>query len=70
MAYPPSGGRIKVSPPEVGLALVPVGYGIHCLRTGHALMFGRNSNLDFTRIYPQLARTATNDVKALLLLHH
>jgi len=33
----------------VGLALVPIGYGIHCLLTGHAKFFGRRgSHLDLT----------------------
>ena len=30
----------------VGLALVPIGYGVHCLQTGHATFFGRNSDLE------------------------
>ena len=48
LAYPPSGGRIKMWLLGVGLAIVPIGYGIHCLHTGHALLFGRNQNLDVT----------------------
>jgi hypothetical protein len=30
------------------LALIPIGYGIHCLHTGHAVLLGQNSNLDVT----------------------
>ena len=48
LAYPPSGGRIKMWLLGIGLALVPVGYGIYCLHSGHALLFGRNANLDAT----------------------
>lgn len=48
LAYPPSGGRFKMWLLGVGLALLPIGYGIHCLRTGHALLLGENSNLDVT----------------------
>lgn len=29
-----------------GLALIPIAYGIHCLRTGHSILLGQNSNLD------------------------
>lgn len=32
----------------IGLALAPIGYGIHCLRTGHAIFLGQYSNLDIT----------------------
>ena len=48
LAYPPSGGRIKMWLLGAGLALVPIGYGVHCLRTGHAVLFGQNSDLDVT----------------------
>ena len=48
LAYPPSGGRIKMWLLGVGLALVPIGYAIHCLHTGHALLFGQNADLDVT----------------------
>lgn len=48
LAYPPSGGRIKMWLLGVGLALIPVGYGVRCLLTGHALLIGRNSNPDIT----------------------
>ncbi len=30
----------------VGLALIPLGYGVHCLFTGHSRFFGRRSHLD------------------------
>jgi hypothetical protein len=47
LSYPPSGGRLKMWLFGVGLALIPIGYGIHCLRTGHARFFGdRGENLD------------------------
>ena len=48
LAYTPSGGRAKMWVLGVALALVPAGYGIYCLRTGHALMFGQNDDLDVT----------------------
>lgn len=32
----------------VGLALIPAGYGIRCLITGHALLLGQNQDLDVT----------------------
>jgi hypothetical protein len=48
LAYPPSGGRLKMWLLGIGLALIPVGYGIHCLRTRHALLFGQDSDLDVT----------------------
>jgi len=48
LAYPPSGGRIKMWLLGVGLALVPIGYGIYCWRIGHAFLFGEDSNLDVT----------------------
>jgi hypothetical protein len=48
LAYPPTGGRGKMLFLGIILALVPAGYGIYCLRTGHALMFGQNADLDVT----------------------
>jgi hypothetical protein len=48
LAYTPSGGRVKMWLLGIVLALFPVGYGIYCLRTGHALMFGQNQDLDVT----------------------
>ncbi len=30
----------------IGFALIPLGYGVHCLFTGHARFYGRHSNLD------------------------
>ena len=42
LAYPPSGGRVKMCLLGIGLALVPIGYGIHCLLTLHALLPGEN----------------------------
>ncbi len=47
IAYPPSGGRLKMWLLGAGLALIPLGYGTHCLFTGHARLFGRSAtNLD------------------------
>jgi len=37
----PSGGRLKMWLLGVGLALIPICYGIRCLQTGHATFFGR-----------------------------
>ncbi len=43
----PSGGRAKMWLAGVGFALVPAGYGVHCLRTGHAWLPGQyGSGLD------------------------
>ncbi len=47
LAHAPSGGRVKMWLLGVGLALVPLGYGVHGLLTGHARFFGRRgSHLD------------------------
>jgi len=49
LAYPPSGGRATMWLMGIGLAIVPVGYGIRCLFTEHATLWGRyNSQLDLT----------------------
>ncbi|HEU5069824.1 MAG TPA: hypothetical protein VFV96_05335 [Verrucomicrobiae bacterium] len=49
LANAPSGGRVKMWLLGFGLALIPIGYGIHCLRTGHTKFFGDNgSDLDLT----------------------
>jgi hypothetical protein len=48
LAYPPTGGRLKMWFLGVGLALIPVAYGAYCLRTGYALLFGQNQNLEVT----------------------
>jgi hypothetical protein len=42
LAYAPSGGRIKMALLGIGLAVIPLGYGAHCLLTGHARFFGRS----------------------------
>ena len=44
LAYPPTGGRIKMWLLGVGFALIPLGYGVHCLFTGHALFFGQDDS--------------------------
>ena len=46
LAYAPSGGPLKMWLLGIGLALIPLGYGGHCLVTGHALFFGRDSTLE------------------------
>jgi hypothetical protein len=47
LAHSPSGGRLKMWLVGVGVALIPVGYGIHCLMTGQARLPGRyGSSLD------------------------
>ena len=47
LAYSPSGGRIKMWLLGVGFALIPIGYGVHCLFTGQARFFGqRATHLD------------------------
>src|SRR5689334_23372271 len=49
LSHSPSGGRFKMWLLGVGLALIPIYYGIHCLQTGHARFFGgRSGNLDLT----------------------
>ena len=45
----PSGGPFKMWLLGVGLALIPLGYGVRCLFTGHAHFFGRySSGLDLS----------------------
>jgi len=45
----PSGGPLTMWLAGVGIALIPLGYGMHCLHTGHARFFGRRfSHLDLT----------------------
>jgi hypothetical protein len=47
LAYAPSGGRLKMWLLGVGLALIPLGYGLRCLSTGQARFFGqRGSHID------------------------
>ena len=47
LAYTPSGGRLKMWLCGVGVALIPLGYGAHCLRTGQARFFGeQDSHID------------------------
>ena len=47
LAYAPSGGRVKMWLLGVGFAVIPLGYGVQCLHTGHARFFGRGgSHLD------------------------
>jgi hypothetical protein len=47
LAYAPEGGRVKIWLLGVGLALIPIIYGIHCLITKHATIFGsRGTDLD------------------------
>jgi len=47
LAYAPSGGRVKMWLLGVGFAVIPLGYGVHCLLKGHARFFGRGgSHLD------------------------
>jgi hypothetical protein len=48
LAYSPSGGHAKMWGLGVGLAFVPIGYGIRCLFTGHATLIGQNGDLDVT----------------------
>ena len=47
LSYSPSGGRVKMWLLGAGMALVPIGYGVRCLQTGHATFFGsRGSHLN------------------------
>jgi hypothetical protein len=49
LSHSPSGGRFKMWLLGVGLALVPVKYGVGCLQSGHATLFGNHvSRLDLT----------------------
>jgi hypothetical protein len=43
LPYPPSGGRVKMWLLGVGLAVIPIGYGIQCILVRHALLFGSHS---------------------------
>ena len=43
----PSEGRVKAWLMGVGMAFIPLGYGVYCLTTGHTRLFGRrHSHLD------------------------
>ena len=46
LSYAPSGGRPKMWLMGVGVALIPIVYGIHCLTTGEARFFGSRDSLD------------------------
>jgi len=46
LAGTPSGGCIKMWLLGAGLALIPLGYGVRCLFTGHACFFGSRAHLD------------------------
>jgi hypothetical protein len=44
LAYGPSGGRLKMWLAGVGMAILPAGYGIHCLFAGRAVLPGQNGD--------------------------
>lgn len=47
-AFSPSGGRIKAWLLGIGLALLPIGYGISCIVAGHSTFFGnRGARFEF-----------------------
>jgi hypothetical protein len=47
-AYEPTGGASTMWIFGVGVALIPLVYGIHCLITRHAILFGKqHSNANF-----------------------
>jgi len=47
LAYAPSGGRIKMWLVGVGVALIPLWYGLQCVLTEHARLWGEHgTNLD------------------------
>ena len=49
LSHSPSGGRLKMWLLGVGLALIPIYYGIRCLQTGHTAFLGsRGGRLDLT----------------------
>jgi hypothetical protein len=49
LSHAPSGGRLKMWLLGVGLALIPIYYGIRCLQAGHATFFGsRGAHLELT----------------------
>jgi hypothetical protein len=48
LAYPPSGGPVKMCLLGIGVALIPFIYGAHCLLSGRALLFGQNGNMRVT----------------------
>jgi hypothetical protein len=48
LAYPPSGGPVKMCLLGIGVALIPFIYGAHCLLSGRALLFGQNGNMKVT----------------------
>lgn len=48
LGYEPVGGPLKMWLAGVLLALIPLVYGLYCLRTGQAIFFGKNGHLDLT----------------------
>jgi hypothetical protein len=42
LSHSPSGGRVNMWLLGVGLALLPLGYGVQCLLTGQARLWGSN----------------------------
>ena len=44
LAYAPSGGCVKMWLLGVGLALIPLSYGVHCLLIKHARLWGRRGS--------------------------
>lgn len=49
LAHAPSGGRLKMWLLGVGLALIPIYYGIRCMQAGRTTFFGtRGARLELT----------------------
>lgn len=48
LACSPTGGPIKMWLMGVGVALIPLIYGVHCLFSGHAILFGHQGDMDVT----------------------
>ena len=44
LAYSPVGGRLKIWLAGVVCALIPIGYGVYCLRTGRAWFPGQHGS--------------------------
>jgi hypothetical protein len=51
LSHAPSGGRLKMWLLGVGVALIPIYYGIRCLQSGHATLFGtRGARLELSGV--------------------
>ena len=66
-AYSPSGGRLQQYLAGLGLALLLLVYGIHCLLVGHATVLGRQGSVE---VYGNAALAMAAAYMALGLFTH